>query len=356
MAILFVDSTATGAGDGSSWTDAWTTIDAAMNDVTTRGAGPHTYLVTAGPYAESPTIDTAGTATAPITFQGDDASGGSGVGAVEVITIDATSITNGLTGPGSNFDLFYVFKNFIFDNADNHGVSLGSNDVVTFKNCTFSNNGNKGVLGRQSFSFERCSSTGNSGIGFDMGSVSFAVGCVASGNTRGFILTAGGIAHCLCFNNTEEAFEFTSNTNSIRFIVNCTVDGNGDASDSGIEMAGLITHGVVANCIIYDCLVGLTMGQNVGELHISMNNLLNANGTRYNNAATFTGEVTDAPLFTTEGSDYSLQSGSPAKAAGFDAGELIGDGTSYVDIGAIQRQEPTGGGGATRLVNGVLAG
>ena len=53
--------------------------------------------------------------------------------------------------------------------------------------------------------------------------------------------------------------------------------------------------------------------------------------------------MTGAPAFTNEATDdYTLASGSPAKAAGFDAAEVLGN-TSYVDIGAHQRQEAGGG-------------
>jgi hypothetical protein len=60
------------------------------------------------------------------------------------------------------------------------------------------------------------------------------------------------------------------------------------------------------------------------------------------------------PLFvstTNNSEDFALQSSSPAKAAGFPGAMYIG-GTGYRDIGALQRQEPTGGGSTRGYIIG----
>lgn len=54
-------------------------------------------------------------------------------------------------------------------------------------------------------------------------------------------------------------------------------------------------------------------------------------------------------LFTSAGTDFTLQSTSPAKATGY-PGVLLGGNTGYLDMGALQRQEPTSSGGARGLV------
>lgn len=68
-------------------------------------------------------------------------------------------------------------------------------------------------------------------------------------------------------------------------------------------------------------------------------------------------ELTSDPLFTTPGSgDFTLQTGSPAKATAY-PGVFLGGNTGYLDMGALQRQEPAGGsGGGMRLAgHGGLA-
>lgn len=53
-------------------------------------------------------------------------------------------------------------------------------------------------------------------------------------------------------------------------------------------------------------------------------------------------ETVGDPLFTNAGAgDFTLQTGSPAKASGF-PGALLGGNTGYLDRGALQRQEPSG--------------
>jgi hypothetical protein len=69
------------------------------------------------------------------------------------------------------------------------------------------------------------------------------------------------------------------------------------------------------------------------------------------------GDVTADPLFvdpdngTPASRDFGLQSASPAKGASF--AFLGGGGTSYRDLGAVQRQEPAGGGSGGQRVIGV---
>ena len=67
MTTYYVDSAATGAADGSSEADAWTTIDTAMNNVV---AGDKVWVKASATYSETPNIDTAGTSTLAIVFEG----------------------------------------------------------------------------------------------------------------------------------------------------------------------------------------------------------------------------------------------------------------------------------------------
>lgn len=67
-------------------------------------------------------------------------------------------------------------------------------------------------------------------------------------------------------------------------------------------------------------------------------------------------DITTDPAFTDAANgDFSLGSSSPAKATGFPGAFIGGLSTGYMDMGAIQRQEPAGGGGGL-LTNPGMAG
>jgi len=67
-------------------------------------------------------------------------------------------------------------------------------------------------------------------------------------------------------------------------------------------------------------------------------------GANLNSLTTNSTETTSDPLFTNAaGGDFSLSSSSPCKATGY-PGAFLGGSTGYKDMGAVQRQEATGGG------------
>ena len=70
------------------------------------------------------------------------------------------------------------------------------------------------------------------------------------------------------------------------------------------------------------------------------------------NAQVASSEFTTDPGFTdAAGGNFAISSTSPAKAAGF-PGQFLGGSLGYLDIGAVQRQEPSGGGGGQRVIGG----
>ncbi len=72
------------------------------------------------------------------------------------------------------------------------------------------------------------------------------------------------------------------------------------------------------------------------------------------NAQVANSEFTTDPLFTNAaGGDFSIGSTSPAKATGY-PGAFLGGATGYLDIGAVQRQEPSGGGGNANILRGSV--
>ena len=340
-----------GTASGLTWAigGAWATVDRSMNIV---ASGNKVWVKSSADYTETATIDTVGTSTAPIVYEGyATTTGDTGKATMDAGGARATNITSSV---GVNTDLYYVFKNFIFENATGRNVNLVSWDQITCKRCEFNNSGTEGIRVRGALSCERCVAMGATD-GFWNGNAGHFFGCYSHLNSSNGIQTTYGIVNSCVFvgNSGANIRSFGGGPNNIFAVINCTLDGNGKDSTHGIETTGIGSNtGLYANNIIYDHATGITEANNKGELQLSLNNLLNANTADYSGADTFSGEVTGAPLFTAEGSDYSLQSGSPAKAAGMDAGELVGDGTSYVDIGGIQRQEPAGGGGLNPILGG----
>lgn len=332
-----------GTASGLTWAigGSWATIDRAMNVV---AAGDKVWVKATADYVNSAAIDTAGTNTAPIVFEGYTSTTGDGGKA----TIDGTDNTLAsclTTTLGLNTGGYYAFKNFVFRDCTSHGVALINLQRLTFKNCIARDNGGGGFQGRLYLNCYNCVAFGNGSPGGFYGfSTSYFHSCVAYANTGyGIKNGAGGLeANCLCFDNSTYDIH---DTGIAPVILGCTVDGD-DATRTitGIQCnAGSFDGGVFVNNIVYDCNLGMYWWNTNGERTVSEYNLFNDNATDYSSAGTFSGEVTTAPQFTNEvGDDYTLASGSPAKAAGVDAGDPV-NGTSYVDIGAHQRQEAGGG-------------
>jgi len=322
MATYYVSTSGSNAAAGTSEGAAWLTIDKGMNTV---AAGDKVWVKADGNYAELATIDTVGTTTAPIVFEGYTTTTGDGGRAT--ITGSSTRANCVADSIAANTNIYYVFKNFRFTAATGIGFSTDCN-VLVFKNCKFDNNGSHGLSCRL-VSGELCefSSNGGSGVLGNSGSQggSLFIGCkfYSNGATG---LSAGSFSSvlfgCIFFSNATDNLWAFGGTNSVCAVINCVFDGDSKDSDIGISMQANAWVGAIINSIFYDCATGISSDVNVGEQLISRNNLVNANTTAYVNAATFTGEVTSAPQFTNEvgGADYTPAAGSPLINAGFDGG------------------------------------
>jgi hypothetical protein len=176
------------------------------------------------------------------------------------------------------------------------------------------------------------------------------VNCKAFGNAVGIISGGGCIifAYCLAYNNSVAGL--VGKTAADVVFISSTVDGDAVSGHVGFDsQGGSATPRVVINNISYDNFDGFKCSRNVGELCVMRNNLVNSNSNAdFVNFFNGVDNVTSAPQFEDEaGDDYSLGSGSPAVAAGYDGGS-----PSFADIGALQ-QECTGGGGGASSVLGV---
>lgn len=313
-------SAATGDDADTGLTEAlaFLTIDKAMN--TAQTAGDKVWIKADGDYVNLSTIDVAGAATGPIVYEGYTSTKGDG----GKCTIDGTDNTLGsgiVSGIGGA--LFYVFKNILVRDMTGVGFDMGAGDVVLFKNCEATICNDFGFSGDNNIMFEECSSHGNtSGGGFRGDLDTFFVGCRAYDNTGiGFDFKTGSCPFCLAHGNS--GVQFRCNSSGYGWFINCTADGENGGSTTGYNWSNSsILQQVAVNCIAHDLNNGFVSARNQLEFTISRNNLINSNNTNYTSYDTHSGEVAAVPGFTDEANaDYTLTTGSAAKATAFDGGE-----------------------------------
>ncbi len=343
MATYYVsDATGSDGDDGLSEGNAWATIDKAMDTV---AAGDKVWVKADGVYIESVEIDTVGTSSSTIEFEGYTSSTGDGGKAI--ISADGIS-ANCLSDTLGDVSAFYVFKNFICEEATTANVSISLREVI-FKNCQFNNSSGAGCVCTTSAAvfFENCSFFSNSGIGLNASGIAVIIGCRFTSNSTVGIETGAftSVFNCVFRSNGADAINCLGGDGTYVLILGCTIDGDGKDTNTGIDLGSSSwKRAMVVNNIVYDCVSGIdSAGQ--GTFFISRNNLLNNNTTAYPGSRfqTFEGEVVSAPQFEDEaGSDYSLGSASPARGAGYD-GYLLNGSAQRADIGAIE-STPAGGG------------
>lgn len=201
-------------------------------------------------------------------------------------------------------------------------------------------------------------------------------GCVAAGNAcTGFLNQSNATANrqtymrCISANNTGGTYHgFHTNNLGHVSLFNCVAYGNGGAgllidttAVAGAGDAPIVLNSVFVNNTGYGISSnGVNLAAS-GKYQVLMNyNAFynNTAGARLNvptgdNSVTLTGDP-----FTNGGAlDFSLNTtagaGAALRATGF-PGVLQAGGTGYLDIGALQHQDPAGGGGSAILAGGGL--
>lgn len=294
---------------------------------------------------------TAGTAANPITW----------IGYTDVITdggkatINADPVGDQYTNciDGDTNGEHHNWRNCVFTGASGTGYWKGSTgDNGKFDNCVFSNSGVDGLHGDNGITVSRCTFSGNTGQGLDADVGIQIIVCFFYTNLAGGALLNGGdvISSLFYDNSGGPALGITGNGRVT--VSGCTFDGE-NAALNAIEFSSGSRSSpiVVANCIIYDASTGVESAS-VLAYDLALNNLTNSNTDDYFNFPTGINDVTGAPQFVNEaGDDYRLDTGGPAIAAGIDSGSP----TSFMDIGALQKEAVAGGGdAATWLINGGL--
>ena len=330
------------ANDGLSEGNAWKTIGKAMGTVTTNTT---VYVQGGTSYADQDdatgaigSITTVGVEGGPIIFEGYTTSPGDGTFADATLDATSNSLTNCITDNAiGSVNTFYKFKYLRFTGASGAGLDCNAADSTGVYDCRSDNNGDVGFLLDKNSIVYGCQAdtNGNDGIQCDTSGTN-TISCVSFGNTGQQIQGGLVVYNCLVYAGSAPYIT------SFSYIIGCTIDGE-NAYD-GISLPN--TSNLMAiNNIIYDCAEGIQCAASY-TFQLSKHNHFDSNTTDTVNWPSDSTDVSGAPLFTNEaGDDYTLQSGSPAKAAGTDAGTVVG--TSYIDIGAHQRAEA---GGSTVVV------
>lgn len=242
MANLYVDPAATGGSDnGTSWTDAWLSIQSAI-DYGSLAAGDNIYM--RGTETPSVQIDwdgLSGTAADRINFIGCNASGvvdgtryilDFGTNAIDgcvwnnmdYLSLQNIRITSSYTG-GTVHGMKYITSNSSYINHVNLMIDSWSGDAINGSYCY------------QSF-WNRCLAVGNGGYGFRSNSNGHKYSyCSAfdNGNT-GFVVNAFGLCvGCLSVRNGSYGYDFGSFAHAYQCVAH-------DNDGSGMFLGGTVNE------------------------------------------------------------------------------------------------------------------
>jgi hypothetical protein len=353
----YVDAAAAGGGDGttaatSGANGAWTLAEAITN-----AAAGQRINIKAGTYANTTTARTfaaAGTTTSPVWWRGYNTAIGDR-DADPTLTPPAITFTTGLctfagshqtfshldiSGANTGRQLNTSGGNLTLDRVrvENTNAAAGS---VAVSNATSSSN-----------AFERCwfRATSSATRVFQNAVTADFVGCTFTGGGAGLdSTTAVRTLDCVFRATGSHGFQAIT-TGNISQIVGCTFRGCGG---DGVRFDVLPTSTVVvANCLFASC-GGYGVNNATGANANVVRRLGNA---FYNNTSGAENGFGDSPSLAqiteasdphTSSTDLSLVTGALSKGAG-QPGKFENEPyTSYLDVGAVQRQE-SGGGGVTR--------
>jgi gliding motility-associated-like protein len=360
--VIYVDSSVTASGDGTSWSQAFKTLSEGLTDAN-NCLNVDSVLVAKGAYF--PTGIQSGTnrnSTFQISRGGIKVYGGynSSTGNRDIIA--NASIMNGdigVTGDTSDNSVHVLLIGGITATADSiivDGFTIENGHAFTAGSFTYAtagavptNYGGGGVifncLNNQKTSIRNCNVLNNAAVaagGFSIlnNSNINITNCLFSGNTAGnggAIQTNGGsspvIENSIFNGNKGSGAGIENSTNAATRIFNCTFSGNTGGSaianyvNSTVKVANSIIYGNANGISDYTGSVSTVTYSIVQNAFAGVGNLINVNPL-FTNAPSYT----VAPFV---GGDYTLQPCSPAINAGDNDSIPAGVVTDYINNNRI---------------------
>lgn len=344
MATYYVDGAV--GDDGNAGTsegagNAWATINKAMDTV---AAGDKVNVKASVTYLEDVELETAGTSTSQILFEGYTTTPGDG-GRVKIDGQNTRECLSGNALTAGN--AYYVFKNFWFYDGIGSSVVLTNVDNCTWVNCRFSHAGIDGVVVDEEHGFIFCEFDNNAGKGAQIDQRSCCIFCSAhnNGTTNAIRMQSGVFYGCVGYENVGVIFRCDLNA-GLKLFLNNTVDGRDAASTIGLKVEATAAPEIFINNSVRDCAVGITSGTDRGHAPQLWNNNVYSCTTAMSNIQDGENLTTTDPGHTDAANDdYTLTQSGEAWQGGIDVDSLVeGDsggisGTSYADIGAFQRND-----------------
>ncbi|MDY0348854.1 MAG: YDG domain-containing protein, partial [Tenuifilaceae bacterium] len=317
--IVYVNQSASGSDNGTSWVDAYTSL---QNALTSASVGDELW-VAAGTYKPTGTTDRNvsfvllqdlglyggfnGTETsreerdwrANATILSGD------IGTIDDNTDNSYHVVLG-PNTGATLDGFTITRGNATGAANNMGGGMfNTSGPIRIENCTFTNN-HAGEGGALENNFCPSPNTIVNCI-FKDNTATMASGGISNHNTPAHIIS------CLFVNNTADntfgAAIYNWGSGSTSQIINCTFTENSGPVGCGTIHSRGVTS-TAQNCILWNNDTEDIIGTNGGGTNLS-NSCIEQAGYAGSN-----GNISENPLFRTAGSDYRLQNGSPCIDAG----------------------------------------
>ena len=274
---FYVDPAAAGSATGADWTNAWTTLQTALD---TAVAGEIIYC--------------RGTQTLSGAALDVDTNAGTNAGGwIKVIGCNASGNVDGtrfvVDANGGSHHVF-AFTNtadmYWFENIEAKNTAAGSYDGFigtaasslgcVFINCCANTCGRYGFNSRFDASlFYRCVAYSNGSTGFYslQYSVNLLLCCSRDNTDGGFISNLGPHYGCIAHGNGNDGISPLPRTDTSNLLVNCVVDGNVDD--------GILTQGFTTLCfqIVFGCRITNHSGS--GDIGLNCNSEPTVSGFNY---------------------------------------------------------------------------
>lgn len=339
MADFFTTLLGDGAKDGSDWANAFD-LAGYINQATTSTAG-HTFYIFSdvGDYVltSNVTMPSGATNANPAIIVG-------------IFNKDTMEVSTKLNGPNfvcGSFDLNYtqykVITGIRHNTSDTQGIVIGN--YCKIEDCFASQNSNTRNAWNASNNamFVNCEgfvTSGSFGSAFFLLNNSSAIGCRVNGGSRGITVTEGLVKGCLINGTTNRGITGTSSNIVDNTIDNCDVAIFENVTAEGDEI-GLTYNNIISNNNIgkqlSNVLNPLTLAQDYNNYY---NNTIDVTDDGVTEDNSYKGQNSTAldPQYTNAGGgDYTI--GTNLKGLGY-PGSIDSLNTGYMDIGALQRQEP----------------